>query len=218
MKKILQWNSLKQRVFSALILLPLVLICVLLGGAFFNFLLLISLVILTLEFTNLISYKDYSFKKIIALSCLYLVVPIFSLLILRNMEGGIEKILYLCFIVWITDIGAYFGGNYLKGPKLLESVSPNKTISGALCGIVGSVIIGFFTFIFVSNISFIGFVFLSIFLSIISQIGDLFESKLKRLANVKDTSDLLPGHGGLLDRVDGLLFAAPCALLFFLIF
>ncbi|MBT4989091.1 MAG: phosphatidate cytidylyltransferase [Rickettsiales bacterium] len=211
-------ENLKQRLFSALLLIPIVFICVFNGGFLYNLLIVIAVVILCLELNNIIKDSEISFKQQIVYSIVYIALPSASLIFLRSMDNGLESIIYILFVVWATDSAAFFGGNYLKGPKLMPSVSPNKTISGALCGILGAMIIGLLSYIFIDNIKLIQFLILSGFLSIIAQIGDLFESKLKRLYNIKDASDLIPGHGGLLDRVDSLLFVAPAALLFFVLF
>ncbi|MBL6785195.1 MAG: phosphatidate cytidylyltransferase [Rickettsiales bacterium] len=209
--------NLKQRLLSALILVPIVFICVFTGGFLFNFLILAVVIVLALEFNNLLLKSNVSLRKQVLYSLFYFAIPSASLIYLRSMDNGIELILYVLFIVWATDSAAFFGGNYLKGPKLMPSVSPNKTISGALCGIVGATLIGLISFIFIHNVSLVSFLVMSAVLSIVAQVGDLFESKLKRINDVKDSSDLIPGHGGFLDRLDSILFVAPFALLFFVI-
>tara|TARA_B100001057_G_C22489239_1_gene809562 strand:- start:166 stop:561 length:396 start_codon:yes stop_codon:yes gene_type:complete len=116
-----------------------------------------------------------------------------------------------------SDIGGYIFGKILKGPKI-SKISPNKTISGT----IGSIF--FSSIVFVSLISFltnnfkISLIIVGIIISIASQIGDLFFSYLKRKAKVKDTGKFLPGHGGLLDRIDGILLGLPIGLIFTLIF
>ncbi|MBT4922567.1 MAG: phosphatidate cytidylyltransferase [Rickettsiales bacterium] len=210
-------ENLKQRLLSALLLIPIVFLCVFTGGFLYNLLILVAAVILCLELNNIIRDSDITFKKQIIYTVIYIAIPSTSLIFLRSMDDGLERILYILFLVWTTDSAAFFGGNYLKGPKLLPSVSPNKTISGSLCGILGAMIIGLMSYVFIDNINLIPFLLLSAFLSVVAQMGDLFESKLKRLYGVKDASDLIPGHGGLLDRVDSLLFVAPAASLLFIV-
>ena len=120
--------------------------------------------------------------------------------------------LYSVTISIASDLGGYFFGKLLKGKKLTK-ISPNKTISGAIGAFIFSILI---IPIFYNDLNFISTNLLfvaTIFISLVSQLGDLFISFLKRLAKVKDTGNILPGHGGILDRVDGILFAAPVGLL-----
>ncbi len=110
-------------------------------------------------------------------------------------------------VVWTTDISGYLFGKIIKGPKLLPSISPNKTWSGLLSGILLSGIFSSFFSIFYGSYLHVSFFLFGVLGAIVSSLGDLFESKLKRLNNKKDSSNLIPGHGGLLDRLDGFLFA-----------
>jgi len=119
--------------------------------------------------------------------------------------------LYSVTISIASDLGGYFFGKLLKGNKLTK-ISPNKTVSGAIGAFIFSILI---IPIFYTNLNFISTNLLfvvTIFISLVSQLGDLFISFLKRQAKVKDTGNILPGHGGILDRVDGILFAAPVGL------
>jgi len=119
--------------------------------------------------------------------------------------------LYSVTISIASDLGGYFFGKILKGNKLTK-ISPNKTVSGAIGAFIFSILI---IPIFYTNLNFISTNLLfvvTIFISLVSQLGDLFISFLKRQAKVKDTGNILPGHGGILDRVDGILFAAPVGL------
>ena len=120
--------------------------------------------------------------------------------------------IYSVIISIASDLGGYFFGKLLKGKKLTK-ISPNKTVSGVIGAFIFSILI---IPIFYTNLNFISTNLLfvaTIFISLVSQLGDLFISFLKRLAKVKDTGNILPGHGGILDRVDGILFAAPVGLL-----
>ena len=120
--------------------------------------------------------------------------------------------LYSVNISIASDLGGYFFGKLLKGNKLTK-ISPNKTVSGVIGAFIFSILI---IPIFYTNLNFISTNLLfvaTIFISLVSQLGDLFISFLKRQAKVKDTGNILPGHGGILDRVDGILFAAPVGLL-----
>jgi phosphatidate cytidylyltransferase len=126
---------------------------------------------------------------------------------------GLAATLWLYAIVWGTDIGAYFGGRLLGGPKLWPAISPGKTWSGALMGAVVSTVIA----VIVAAVSvpvalrWLPLIEVGIFASALSQAGDLFESSMKRRAGVKDSSRLIPGHGGLMDRLDGFIVAATFA-------
>lgn len=133
----------------------------------------------------------------------------FSLAYLRDdNHSGLIAILFLFAVVWATDIAAYFVGRAVGGPKLAPSISPGKTQSGAVGGAVGGVVAGLLLAIVAGagNLVMLGLVALA--LSIVSQIGDLFESWVKRRHGCKDSSNLIPGHGGVMDRVDGLVAAA----------
>ncbi|MGL4406490.1 MAG: phosphatidate cytidylyltransferase, partial [Notoacmeibacter sp.] len=131
-----------------------------------------------------------------------------SLVGLRNGNQGFDAIILLFAIVWASDIGAYFVGRKIGGPKLAPKISPGKTRSGAIGGIIVSMIAAGIVAAVTQNLIWSVAVFVAAFVSIISQIGDLFESYLKRRFGVKDSGSIMPGHGGLFDRVDGLMPAA----------
>lgn len=133
-----------------------------------------------------------------------------SLALLRGADhAGLVVTLFLFAVVWCTDIFAYFVGRAIGGPKLAPSISPGKTWSGAVGGTTAAVIAGILVAHFAGMTWGLGaLALLVVGLSVISQIGDLFESKLKRLCSVKDSSQMIPGHGGVMDRVDGLATAA----------
>ena len=120
--------------------------------------------------------------------------------------------LYSVIISIASDLGGYFFGKLLKGKKLTK-ISPNKTVSGVIGAFIFSTLIIPIFYTYLNFISTNSLFVATIFISIVSQLGDLFISFLKRLAKVKDTGNILPGHGGILDRVDGILFAAPVGLL-----
>ncbi len=131
-----------------------------------------------------------------------------SLLALREGDEGLFFIIYLFLVVWGTDVAAYICGRSFGGPKLWPAVSPNKTWSGAIGGVVFASLLGMGFVALVGGTQLIWALGLAIMLSAVSQLGDLFESSMKRRFQVKDSSRLIPGHGGLLDRVDGLVAAA----------
>lgn len=123
-------------------------------------------------------------------------------------QAGLLAILFLFAVVWATDIFAYFVGRSLGGPKLAPSISPGKTQSGALGGTLGGVVAGvaLAAFAGLGNLPLLALV--AFLLSVVSQVGDLFESWVKRRHGVKDSGNIIPGHGGVMDRVDGLVAAA----------
>jgi len=132
-----------------------------------------------------------------------------SLAYLRDDDhSGLIAILFLFAVVWATDIAAYFVGRAVGGPKLAPSISPGKTQSGAVGGAFGGVIAGLLLAIVAGAGDLVQLGFVALALSIVSQIGDLFESWVKRRHGAKDSSKLVPGHGGVMDRVDGLVAAA----------
>ena len=131
---------------------------------------------------------------------------------------GFSAILILFAVVWGTDVAAYFAGKSIGGPKLWPRISPKKTWSGSLGGlVVGTAFALFIAYLLGVQLT-VKLAILLAALSVLSQIGDLAESHMKRLFDVKDSSNLIPGHGGVMDRVDGLLFAAVAAALIGVVF
>ena len=126
---------------------------------------------------------------------------------------GFIAMIFIFAVVWGTDIAAYFTGRAIGGKKLAPSISPGKTWSGAIGGAVAAMICGSLVVLsYMKNVS--GWIIgLALVLSVFSQIGDLFESFMKRRYKVKDSSHLIPGHGGVMDRIDGLVFACSCAFI-----
>jgi phosphatidate cytidylyltransferase len=132
-----------------------------------------------------------------------------SLALLRgNDASGLVAILFLFSVVWATDIFAYFVGRKVGGPKLAPAISPGKTRSGAVGGAVGGVVAGLLLANFAGTGNLFALAVIGLLLSVISQAGDLFESWVKRRHGYKDSGSLIPGHGGVMDRVDGLVAAA----------
>jgi len=178
------------------------------------------------EFYKLIN-KIYTNKFLITI--IYFLITIYFylfylLLIKTKIEFGEEIILILFFSCFFSDVGGYAVGKLIGGPKL-TIISPNKTISGAFGSIIFTIIGTSLLLIFLKKIdkdpisiefSFVIFVWM-ILMSVYCQIGDLFVSYLKRKAKVKDTGNILPGHGGILDRVDGIIFAIPIGVITYLI-
>jgi phosphatidate cytidylyltransferase len=140
---------------------------------------------------------------------LYVGVPALALVWLRGaVPGGMQHLIWLLLVIWATDICAYLVGRSLGGPKLAPRISPGKTWSGLMGGVAGASLVGAIA----AHALGAGYwlaAAVGACLAVIGQGGDLFESALKRRAGVKDSGHLIPGHGGLLDRIDGLVFAAP---------
>lgn len=150
----------------------------------------------------------------VAVGLVYASALLMATIIVRSDDGyGFTAIIFLFAIVWGTDIGGFFAGRVFGGPKLAPAISPKKTWSGAIGGtIVGfAAAIGIASMFSLPNPVMIGMV--ALILSIASQCGDLFESWLKRHFDVKDSSGLIPGHGGVMDRLDGFIFAVAAAAL-----
>ena len=138
----------------------------------------------------------------------YLGVPAVAFLALRELDRGMELVFWLVLVVVATDVMAYLTGRTVGGPKLAPKISPGKTWSGLSGGVLGALLVG------AAAASLVGWGWLqgggfAAILALAAQSGDLFESSIKRRAGVKDSGHLIPGHGGLLDRLDGYLFAAP---------
>ncbi|MCF8474750.1 MAG: phosphatidate cytidylyltransferase [Emcibacter sp.] len=159
------------------------------------------------------------------LGAVYALLPALSLIWLRTFsEQGAWIVLWTMIIVWSMDTGAYFAGKNIGGPKMAPSISPNKTWAGLIGGALTAVIMGTIAaYYFDLNAIFSTmnpawrsefFIPLTAFLAIWSQMGDLAESALKRHFNVKDSGTIIPGHGGVMDRVDAIVFAAPAVALF----
>ncbi|MDI1294791.1 MAG: phosphatidate cytidylyltransferase [bacterium] len=152
-----------------------------------------------------------------AAGVLYVCLPVAALLFLRGQDPNIHGLLLATWalsLVWATDIGAYFAGRSIGGPKLAPRVSPSKTWSGLGGGVLAALLTGFLLYRFCGLP--IQLAAASGLLAVAAQLGDLFESAMKRRAGVKDSGALLPGHGGVMDRLDGVVTAAPLAALLFL--
>lgn len=306
-------SDLRIRVVSSLILLPPVLYALYSGGVAFQILIVLAAVIMSFEWNNIISYDETSKldlkqrTKWDVLGVIYIVIPCIALLILRSYDSGLVLCLWLFISVWSVDIAAYFTGKTLGGPKLIESISPNKTWSGFLGGMIASILVAIiFSFFIVKDdqggaaekeyppivaipsvteiektladefsesemviqqeeqdiiqdvdnnivdipvgvpdveiadqdqvvqgelvsptssnkeatqeFSILFFMTIGALLAVIAQAGDFFESWVKRRFGVKDSGATIPGHGGLLDRVDGLITAAPFLLTILIVF
>ncbi|EMB75932.1 putative phosphatidate cytidylyltransferase [Streptococcus mutans 15VF2] len=178
-------------------------------GSFSTFGLVIFLILAgTVLNTNRYSFEDAAFP---IASSLYVGIGFQNLVNARI--SGLDKVFLALFIVWATDIGAYMIGRQFGQRKLMPAVSPNKTIEGSLGGILSAVVIAFIFMLFDKNVyaphHFLVMLILVALFSIFAQFGDLVESSIKRHFGVKDSGKLIPGHGGILDRFDSMIFVFP---------
>lgn len=153
-------------------------------------------------------YKEKDFYlKLLGLP--YISIGIGSLVLLYN-TYGYKIVLWYMIVVWGVDIGGYLFGSWIKGPKLAPKISPNKTWAGLFGGAFVAVLTSLGACMLSDNSNcMINTVILAVIITCIAQTGDLIESAIKRHLNIKDSSNLIPGHGGIFDRIDGLIFAAP---------
>ena len=198
-------SGLSVRIISGVVMAALVLGILWLGGFFFALLVVLAALQMLREWDFLNKNQDIIWRF---LGLFYVAIPCASLLWLRS--ENINLVFYILFVVWATDIGAYFSGRIIGGAKLAPTISPNKTWAGLGGGMTAAAIIGGLSHFFSPYPTTIwGAMLLGVVLAGVAQASDLFESWLKRRADVKDSSSLIPGHGGLLDRVDGLIFTLP---------
>ena len=193
-------NNFKKRFVVSLLAFPLIYI-LLYQKLLFNLLILIVFLFCLYEWNKIFKKKN----SIFFLGLFILLVFLFSLIRIYNFEDFNLKFLWLILITWLTDIGGYIFGKLFGGPKLVK-ISPNKTWAGALGSLILSQL-AFVIFFLDNSYKFnVAIIFIQIFLSIVGQVGDILMSYIKRKNNKKDTSNFIPGHGGFLDRVDGLIW------------
>ena len=208
-------KELQKRIFSSIILIPIAIFFIIKGSFLFNFFIIIIFLISSYEWYMMSKKKNYHY-----FGYFYLIFSFYAVYQLRNNFGDeSESLLVFLFILLIcisTDIGGFLFGKIFKGPKLTK-ISPKKTYSGMIGGYLFSIVTIFFLFeysefLFDTNTKWLPKVYFQIILiSTISQIGDIIISYFKRLSKIKDTGKIIPGHGGLLDRIDGMIFAFPFA-------
>jgi phosphatidate cytidylyltransferase len=217
-------TNLKKRIVTSIFLISL-----LIGMFFYSYIMIVSLIIIAIiswiEFYALISkilkkniLKDSFFRFFYkTLSLFYLSGLVYLILAIESEYSNLKiYLLYSVLIAILSDIGGLICGKIFKGKKLTK-ISPNKTISGSIGSFIFSILlIPFFYTIHIDK-GLLNIFLITIIISLTSQLGDLFISFLKRKAKVKDTSDLLPGHGGVLDRIDSIIFALPLGIYLFII-
>ena len=217
-------SNIKKRILTSVILIAL-----LVGMFFYSYIMIISLIIIAIiswiEFYALISkilkkntLKEKFFRYFYnTLSLIYLSGLVYLIFAIETEYYNLKiYLLYSVLVAILSDIGGLFFGKIFKGKKLTK-ISPNKTISGSIGSfILTTLLIPFFYKVQIDQ-SLVNLFLITIIISLTSQLGDLFISLLKRKAKVKDTSNLLPGHGGVLDRIDGIIFAIPLGIFLFIV-
>jgi phosphatidate cytidylyltransferase len=200
----LRWKDLRIRVISGALAAIAALFCTVYSPLTFYALLLVIALLMHAEWIELTKWSPF-LNRVGGLA--YIGIPVWSMIALRDL-GTSSYILFLFAIVWVTDTAAYLGGKMFGRHKLAPTISPGKTLEGLAIGVLCATFTGAVAALVVPH-SIQAASAIAMLLAVVAQMGDLFESWLKRKAGVKDSGALLPGHGGILDRVDGLVFAAP---------
>lgn len=208
-------SNLAMRVVSSLVMAPLALLVAWAGGLIFAVFWVVAASIVLWEWARLVLHaKVRGFARIdwLAAGVAYAAVLLFAPLILRRDPIlGFAAIVFVFAIVWATDISAYFAGRAIGGPKLWPAVSPKKTWAGAIGGTLGGIVAGLLAAKLTGVAIGPALALVACLLSVVAQAGDLLESAIKRHFGAKDASQLIPGHGGLMDRLDGFLTAVAAA-------
>jgi phosphatidate cytidylyltransferase len=203
-------KELGQRFLSSLILITIVTIIVMEGGIIFNLFLVFCFFLTIFEWHNMSKKFIYHIQGIF-----FLILSYFSIYYLTNkLNDNYSYFLFILLTCISTDLGGYIVGKIIKGPKL-SKISPKKTYSGTLGSFLFAIIFAYF---YLENSIYVSLEILIFVISIsaVSQIGDLIISYFKRISKIKDTGKLIPGHGGILDRIDGMIFAFPFSLIILL--
>lgn len=202
------------RVASGIVLAALAIGVAWLGGFVFDVFWIAAGVLIFREWRKIVAASPYPYRALwLAAGLVYALVAALPPIVLRHsVDFGLVAMLFLFGVVWATDIGGYVVGRIVGGPKVWPAVSPKKTWSGATGGIATAVVVGCVVAHF-SGIPIGGVILLAAVLSIVAQGGDFFESAIKRRFGVKDAGNIIPGHGGVMDRLDGFMVAALVAAL-----
>ena len=204
-------KEVEKRILSSLILVPLAIFFIIQGSVFFAFFLFIAFLLTSYEWLKMCK-KNHLMKF---LGIIFLLFSFYSSFQIRE-NSGLFLFLFIILICIFTDIGGYVFGSVFKGPKLTK-ISPKKTYAGVIGGFLFSLLAGLSFMEIIGNYYletyYLNTFFSILIISLISQVGDLIISFFKRKAKLKDTGKILPGHGGLLDRIDGLIFVMPIVYL-----
>ena len=202
-------SELVVRAISGVVMIAIALMAAIVGGYYFATLAAAAATAMFYEWLRMT--KGWGFHWSVG-GFLYCLLPALALLWIRDRSGdqGLMMILWVFIVTWSTDIGAYFAGRKFGKRKLAPSISPGKTVEGLWGGVAAAALFGGAWVLWFGLNQ--GLLVLAPLFAVAAQGGDLFESKMKRRAGIKDSGDLLPGHGGVLDRLDGLV---PVAVLTF---
>ena len=192
-------KELKKRILSSIILLPLALFFIFAGSFYLIFFTLICFFVSIYEWNNMVKKIELQF-----FGSLFLIFSFYTFYEISDSY----LLIFVLLLCASTDIGGYTFGKLFKGPKLIR-ISPNKTYSGMIGGYLLSLIFLSFFMNWINQTVNLEWFIVTILISTVSQIGDIVISYFKRLSKVKDTGKIIPGHGGLLDRIDGMIFAFP---------
>ena len=196
-------KELIQRIVSSIVLISLIIFCIIKGSIYINLLILIIFLISLHEWYNMRKNNFFFF-----FGAIYLGYAFYSVYKIIDYSNSHFYFLFIILICVSSDIGGFIIGKLFKGPKLIK-ISPNKTYSGMIGGYLLSLIfLKFFFDYYNSSVNEVWFI-ITILISTVSQIGDIIVSYFKRLSKIKNTGKIIPGHGGLLDRIDGMIFAFP---------
>ncbi len=204
-------SELQKRIFSSIIIIPLSLFIIVKGSILFIFFLIFCFLLSCYEWNKMAKGKIINL-----LGLIFLLISFYSAFSIREEleDNSLFIFLFLIIISVSTDIGGYIFGKIFKGPKLTK-ISPNKTYAGVIGSFLTSVLFGILFINYFKNIYYYkvdvsnNFILLILFLSFVSQIGDLIVSYFKRISKLDNTGKLIPGHGGILDRIDGIIFVVP---------
>ena len=207
-------DNTRKRIISSLVMIPIALFAIFSSQKLFIFLAIVIAVLMAFEWSEM-SHKMPNKKKWRLIGFLYISIPLYCAISIRILDN--EILFWMFAIIWATDIFAFFAGKSLGGAKIAPAISPHKTWSGLIGGVLASMGIGVISaIIFPGSILF--FLVISVIISIVEQLSDLLESKFKRIFGVKDSGDIIPGHGGVLDRLDGMILVAPLVSIIIAIF
>ena len=204
-------SELQKRILSSIIIIPLSLFIIVKGSILFLFFLIFCFLLSSYEWNKMAKGKIINL-----LGLIFLLISFYSAFSIREdlEDNSLFIFLFLIIISVSTDIGGYIFGKIFKGPKLTK-ISPNKTYAGVIGSFLTSILFGILFINYFKNIYYYkvdvsnNFILLILFLSFVSQIGDLIVSYFKRISKLDNTGKLIPGHGGILDRIDGIIFVVP---------
>jgi phosphatidate cytidylyltransferase len=204
-------SNLTLRILTGVIGGPIVIALIMLSWWTTALLIVVALALATIEYSQLVQHEPSSARNDILFGLFYLGTPLVAALWLRGQDNGEKWFLIMLIANWVTDSAAYFTGRFIGKTPFAPTISPKKTWEG----VIGGLVFGFILTLVGAAILGLDIgaaaVAIGIFVPIATVLGDLLESKLKRHFNVKDSGKLLPGHGGILDRIDGTLMALPAA-------